>query len=229
MVHNKKGFAFGNSISAQIVSNLEISNSCLRIHFTVSLMSGTVNWEFYRSLLMYNIIPPPVLSMVSVLSFLMNSQPSIASWLSETCGPKNVSQTPSRSGEELFAMMIRSSNMSDIHIAKMQSFWPERQVQMITISYLRRQASSFNGMRVRTFVYTRARSVRNRRITSMFRFFWSDTIIIALKWVGIRIYRQTSLKSVCVSCAHWFPIDRIDLAFQCSFHYNSTHTCPDYL
>ena len=96
-VHIKTGFAFGNSISAQIVSNLEISNSGLRIHFTVSLM--------------YNINPSPVLSMVSALSFLMNSQPSIATWFSETCGSKNVSQIPSTSGDELFAMIIRSSSI----------------------------------------------------------------------------------------------------------------------
>ena len=62
---------------------------------------------------------------------------------------------------------------------------------MITISYPKRQASSFNGMRVRTLVYKRAKSVRNGRINSMFRFSWSGIITIALKWAGIRIYRQS--------------------------------------
>ena len=94
---NKKGLVLGNSISAQIVSKLDISNSEHRFPLI--------------DLLKYNTSTPPVLFIVSDLSFRKNSKPSIVTWLSVIFGSKNVSHIPNISGQFLSAMIMRSSSI----------------------------------------------------------------------------------------------------------------------
>ena len=87
----------GNSISAKIVSKLDISSSERR--FTLI--------DFLKN----NTSPPPGLFIVSYLSFRKTSKLSIVTWLSVVFGSKNVSHIPNIPGQFLSAMIMQSSSI----------------------------------------------------------------------------------------------------------------------